>query len=124
MADDPDTHAHTATKLPAQRICTFAETLELLMLEGNRHVVLNVDVKLDNDPEVLYPLMQACIEEFPGWKEDLAPRLILGEPARSLSSRSNRTRETYAESLQACGTQSTLSLPSASCPSAASPTLA
>ena len=67
-----------ATKLPAQRICTFAETLDLLMQPGSKDVVLNIDVKLDNDPEVLYPLMKREIESFPGWETELAPRLILG----------------------------------------------
>ena len=43
-----------------------------------RHVVLNVDVKLDNDPEVLYPLMKEEIERFENWETQLAPRLILG----------------------------------------------
>ena len=69
-----------ATKLPAQRICTFAETLDLLMQPGSKHVVLNIDVKLDNDPELLYPLMRREIESFPGWETELAPRLILGAP--------------------------------------------
>jgi len=48
------------------------------MKPENRHVVLNVDVKLDNDPEVLYKLMDVDIRRFPGWETELAPRLILG----------------------------------------------
>lgn len=67
-----------ATKLPAQSICTFAETLHLLMQPEARHVQLNVDVKLDNDPEILFKLMHEQISQFPGWETDLAPRLILG----------------------------------------------
>lgn len=66
------------TKLPAQNICTFAETLQLLMKPEARHVHLNVDVKLDNDPEVLFKLMHEQIIKFSGWQTELAPRLILG----------------------------------------------
>jgi phosphatidylglycerol phospholipase C len=50
------------------------------MQPGSKHVVLNIDVKLDNDPELLYPLMRREIESFPGWETELAPRLILGAP--------------------------------------------
>jgi hypothetical protein len=44
-----------------------------------RHVQLNVDVKLDNDPEVLFELMNREIMKFEDWESELAPRLILGE---------------------------------------------
>ncbi|KAK9897228.1 PLC-like phosphodiesterase [Cystobasidium minutum MCA 4210] len=79
------------TKLPAQSICTFAETLHLLMQPEARHVQLNVDVKLDNDPEILFKLMHEQISKFDEWQTQLAPRLILGlwhakyiEPAQRL----------------------------------------
>lgn len=68
-----------ATKLPAQSICTFNETLQLLIKPEARHVQLNVDVKLDNDPEVLFELMNREIMKFEDWESELAPRLILGE---------------------------------------------
>ena len=68
-----------ATKLPAQNICTFAETLRLLMTPEARHVHLNVDVKLDNEPEILFKLMNEQIMKFDDWETVLAPRLILGE---------------------------------------------
>lgn len=48
------------------------------MQPNAKHVVLNIDVKLDNNPELLYPLMRREIESFPGWETELAPRLILG----------------------------------------------
>lgn len=44
-----------------------------------RHVQLNVDVKLDNDPEILFKLMNEQIAKFDDWETVLAPRLILGE---------------------------------------------
>lgn len=44
-----------------------------------RHVHLNVDVKLDNDPEILFKLMHEQIIKFDEWETVLAPRLILGE---------------------------------------------
>lgn len=44
-----------------------------------RHVQLNIDVKLDNDPEILFKLMHEQICKFDGWETELAPRLILGE---------------------------------------------
>ena len=69
----------TATKLPAQRICTLIELLDLLMLPENRHVLLNVDVKLDNNPEILFKLMHEIIVTYEDWQTTLAPRLILGE---------------------------------------------
>ena len=49
------------------------------MRPSSRHVVLNVDVKLDNDPEVLFKLMHQMIKDFEDWETELAPRLILGD---------------------------------------------
>lgn len=81
----------SATKLPAQPVCTFADLLDLLLEPGHEHVLLNVDVKLDNDPELLYRLMHEIIVLYPEWETRLAPRLILGlwhakyiEPAQRL----------------------------------------
>jgi len=79
------------TKLPAQRICTFRETLDLMLEPQAKHVLLNVDVKLDNDPEVLFARMNEIVMEYENWESELAPRLILGlwhprylEPAERL----------------------------------------
>lgn len=44
-----------------------------------RDVQLNVDVKLDNDPEILFKLMHEQIVKFDEWQTKLAPRLILGK---------------------------------------------
>jgi len=57
-----------------------------------RHVQLNVDVKLDNDPEVLFELMKREIMKFPNWESELAPRLILGE-STYISTLASRARE-------------------------------
>jgi phosphatidylglycerol phospholipase C len=65
-------------KEPKQAIPTFAETVELLMKPENKHVKFNVDVKVQNDPERLFSLMQEIISAQPAWQTDLAPRILLG----------------------------------------------
>ncbi|KAH8922281.1 PLC-like phosphodiesterase [Atractiella rhizophila] len=78
-------------KEPKQSIPTFAETLELLLAPGNEKIELNIDVKVDNDPEKLFSLMHDIISAHPSFQSTLAPRLILGlwhpkylEPAKRL----------------------------------------
>jgi len=44
----------------------------------NRHVKLNIDVKVQNDPARLFPLIHAIISSHDNWELLLAPRLILG----------------------------------------------
>jgi len=44
----------------------------------NKHVVLNVDVKVWSDPNQLFSLMNKAILEHPNWETDLAPRIVLG----------------------------------------------
>ncbi|GAA6020137.1 hypothetical protein JCM10207_006270 [Rhodosporidiobolus poonsookiae] len=66
------------TKSPAQRIPTFRETVALLMRPENQHVELNIDVKVDNDPERLFPLLHEIVSEYEGYEEKLGPRLVLG----------------------------------------------
>lgn len=79
------------TQEPKQAIPTFAETVELLMREGNRHVKFNVDVKVFNDPDRLFGLMRSVLETQEDWEKTLAPRILLGlwhpkfiEPAKRL----------------------------------------
>jgi len=66
------------TKEPKQSIPTFAETVALLMQSENLHVKLNVDVKVQNDPKRLFPLMHKIISTHPDWETKLAPRILLG----------------------------------------------
>jgi len=70
-------HARTK-KEPVQSIPTFAETVALLMLEENRHIDFDVDVKIYNDPTRLFTLMHKAISSFEGWETLLAPRIVLG----------------------------------------------
>ena len=78
-------------KLPAQKIPTFRETMDLLMRPENQHCFLNIDVKVDNEPELLFTLIRDIISAYKGWEALLAPRLVLGlwhpkylEPAERL----------------------------------------
>jgi len=70
-------HARTK-KEPKQRIPTFEETVRLLMLPSNSHVLLNVDVKPSNSPTRLFGLMHDILSTYPEWETTLAPRIILG----------------------------------------------
>ncbi|GAA96211.1 uncharacterized protein L969DRAFT_91664 [Mixia osmundae IAM 14324] len=68
----------TTTKLPKQPVPTFAATVEMLMRPENRHVILNIDVKPDNDPERLFRLMDSVIRQYDDFETTLSPRLVLG----------------------------------------------
>ncbi|ORY33432.1 PLC-like phosphodiesterase [Naematelia encephala] len=70
-------HARTV-KEPIQPIPRFEELVDLLMEEENRHVLLNIDCKMQNDPETLFPEMARIISKHANWETVLAPRLILG----------------------------------------------
>ncbi|ORY90748.1 PLC-like phosphodiesterase [Leucosporidium creatinivorum] len=65
-------------KSPHQKIPTFRETIALLMRPENMKVFLNIDVKVDNDPERLFALMHEIVSSYPDFKTVLAPRLVLG----------------------------------------------
>lgn len=65
-------------KQPAQQIPTFEQLCELLMQPENRHIVLNIDIKPNNDPERLFRIMHTVVSKFPEYETQLAPRLILG----------------------------------------------
>jgi hypothetical protein len=65
-------------KEPKQAIPTFEQTIALLMQPENQHVKFNVDVKVQNDPARLFPLMHAIISSHNDWETLLAPRLLLG----------------------------------------------
>lgn len=70
-------HIRTRKK-PKQAIPTFVETVALLMRPENQHVRLNVDVKVQNDPDRLFSLMYTIISAQHGWETQLAPRILLG----------------------------------------------
>jgi len=75
----PDGMEHVRTlKAPRQSIPTFIETLDLLMLPENQHVKFNVDVKVQNDPDRLFSIMNKIISSQPNWETALAPRILLG----------------------------------------------
>ena len=57
------------------QIPTFRETLELLMRPENRTVFLNIDVKIDNEPERLFTLLHDIISAYPDYETSLGPRL-------------------------------------------------
>ena len=61
-----------------EQIPTFRETIALLMRPENIHVFLNIDVKVDNDPERLFTLMHDIVASYPDYETLLAPRLVLG----------------------------------------------
>ncbi|KAI4294500.1 PLC-like phosphodiesterase [Schizophyllum commune Loenen D] len=63
---------------PVQAIPTFAETVALLMKPENMHVVFDVDIKPQNDPERLFTLLHEIISSYADWQTQLAPRLLLG----------------------------------------------
>ncbi|KAF8638606.1 hypothetical protein AX17_002147 [Amanita inopinata Kibby_2008] len=70
---------HVRTKKePRQPIPTFLETIALLMQPENRHVKFNVDVKVQNDPDRLFSLMDKVIRAQEDWEKVLAPRILLG----------------------------------------------
>lgn len=65
-------------KAPHQKIPTFRETIALLMLPENNHVYLNIDVKVDNDPEILFKLINEAVSAHENYATALGPRLVLG----------------------------------------------
>jgi len=65
-------------KEPKQPIPTFKGTLDLLMKPENQHVKFNIDVKVYNEPERVFVLMNRIVSSFPEWETRLAPRIILG----------------------------------------------
>ncbi|GAA6039630.1 hypothetical protein JCM8097_002226 [Rhodosporidiobolus ruineniae] len=66
------------TKAPHQKIPTFRETMDLLMRPEAAHVSLNIDVKVDNDPERLFGLIGEIVRSYPEYETKLGPRLVLG----------------------------------------------
>lgn len=48
------------------------------MRPENMHVFLNIDVKVDNEPVLLFNLMHAIISTHPNYETALCPRLVLG----------------------------------------------
>lgn len=67
------------TQAPHQKIPTLTETLSLLAKPENSHVILNVDVKVDNDPSRVFALVRRTLEGVSdSWRSSLAPRIILG----------------------------------------------
>ncbi|WWC91815.1 uncharacterized protein L201_006762 [Kwoniella dendrophila CBS 6074] len=70
-------HVRT-TKEPVQPIPLFEELIALLMKPENRHVTLNIDCKMQNDPEKLFPEMSRIIRQYPDHATALSPRIILG----------------------------------------------
>ncbi|PWN26510.1 PLC-like phosphodiesterase [Jaminaea rosea] len=66
------------TKKPHQQLPTFKDVCDLLMRPENKHVKLNIDIKPENDPEVLFKLMKQVVSSYPSYATDLSPRLILG----------------------------------------------
>jgi len=65
-------------KEPIQPIPRFEELVDLLMEPDHQHVFLNIDCKVQNDPETLFPAMARIIATHEKWETLLAPRLILG----------------------------------------------
>jgi glycerophosphoryl diester phosphodiesterase len=70
-------HVRT-TKEPVQPIPLFEQLIALIMEPENQHVTLNIDCKMQNDPNIMFPEMARIIQSHPGWETKLAPRLILG----------------------------------------------
>ena len=65
---------------PHQKIPLLRETLDLLMQPANQHVLLNIDVKVDNDPERLFTIMKSIISSYADFETKLAPRLRASLP--------------------------------------------
>ncbi|KAJ9094631.1 hypothetical protein QFC19_007844 [Naganishia cerealis] len=78
-ADGIETGTNVRTlKAPHQPVPLFSQVLALLMVPANIHVKLNIDCKVENDPDRLFPMIKAELEKFDHWRTLLAPRLILG----------------------------------------------
>jgi len=65
-------------KSPAQPVPTFEQTIDLLCRPENAHAQFNIDVKIDNDPDRLFGLMNTIISRQANYVDTLGPRLILG----------------------------------------------
>ncbi|KIR62571.1 hypothetical protein I312_103315 [Cryptococcus bacillisporus CA1280] len=65
-------------KEPVQPVPLFEQLISLLMEPQNRHVSLNIDCKMQNDPEQLFPEMAKIIGQYENYETELSPRLILG----------------------------------------------
>ncbi|GHJ83744.1 hypothetical protein NliqN6_0146 [Naganishia liquefaciens] len=65
-------------KQPVQPIPRFEELVALIMEPENRHVILNIDCKIQNDPETLFIQMAKIIASYPDADQNLTPRIILG----------------------------------------------
>jgi glycerophosphoryl diester phosphodiesterase len=70
-------HVRTV-KEPKQAIPTFTDTLDLLMKPENQHIKFDIDVKVYNEPERVFSLMNKIVTSYPEWETRLAPRIILG----------------------------------------------
>lgn len=63
---------------PAQPLPRFSEVLALLMEPANIHVKLNIDCKVENLPDKLFPMIKEEMFKYEHWETLLAPRIILG----------------------------------------------
>lgn len=77
------TQRHVRTvKEPVQPIPLFEELITLLMEPGNHHVTLNIDCKMQNDPETMF--VSSCLRvvdaypSSPRWLES-SLRMITGK---------------------------------------------
>ncbi|EJT52155.1 glycerophosphodiester phosphodiesterase [Trichosporon asahii var. asahii CBS 2479] len=60
------------TKEPVQPVPRFDQLIDLIMEPENKHV------KLNNDPEGLFPEIARILSKYENWEQELAPRIILG----------------------------------------------
>ncbi|WVQ84663.1 hypothetical protein IAT38_006818 [Cryptococcus sp. DSM 104549] len=70
-------HVRTV-QAPVQPIPLFEELIAMLMEPENSHVSLNIDCKMQNDPEKLFPEMARIVSQYENYETTLCPRLILG----------------------------------------------
>ncbi|KAJ3563204.1 hypothetical protein NP233_g9091 [Leucocoprinus birnbaumii] len=64
---------------PIRATCPFASRSSHSQPQPeNQHVKFNVDVKVQNDPDRLFKLMNDIITSQPDWETTLAPRILLG----------------------------------------------
>lgn len=70
-------HVRTLEK-PSQPIPLFDQVIDLLMRPENAHVKLNIDCKVENKPDVLFPKIKESMARYVGWEGELAPRIVLG----------------------------------------------
>jgi len=79
------------TASPPQRIPTLEDAIELLTRPEYSHVMLNLDVKMDNKPELLLTLLDRTFTKTPQRKASIGKRVVLGlwhpkfiEPAKRI----------------------------------------